>query len=237
MSKQLSVFCLILYPLLTTGFFVIGFFDRDGLYKWLLREDGPVEWGTAVMIILAGVFALGIAWRLKRLGRRGWLVIAVAMIAAILFLAGMEEVSYGQRLFGWESSEFFMEHSDQQETNLHNVAQTHLKNLGLRINKTRHFAALVMGAYGIAFPVLVWLFMGRVKRDALWRLAVPPLCLLPGFALGCHMTMFDWPTGYEEEIGETYLASCLLIVTRLAWVRLRPGAGLGGPGEEPGRDA
>jgi len=222
MSKRFPIFCLVLFPLLTAVFFLIGYFDPEGLYDRLLDEDGPVEWVTAVLIIVIGVIVLRIAWRLKRRGRGAWAVTATVLIALLIFLAGLEEISYGQRLFGWESSGFFMEHSDQQETNLHNVVQAYLKDLGLRVYKTRHFVALFMGAYGIALPMLWWVFMRSVGRDSLWRLVVPPLYLITGFALGCHMTLFDWPTGYEEEIGEAYLAVCVLIVACRVWLGLTP---------------
>ena len=39
----------------------------------------------------------------------------------MFFLAAGEEVSWGQRIFGWESTEFFMENNKQYETNFHNL--------------------------------------------------------------------------------------------------------------------
>ncbi len=220
---RLSLFLLGLYPMVTVVFFIAGYLDREGLYDRLLDEDGVVEWVTALTIMLTGLFALGVAWRLRRRGLgKPWAILAVLIVAGGCFLAGLEEISYGQRLFGWESNEFFVENSDQQETNIHNVVQAYLKDHGWPIYKTRHFLALGMGVYGLVLPMALWGIGRRPKRGTLGDLVVPPFYLAAGFALGCFFTIFDWPTGYEEEIGEAYLASCVLFMVGRAWIGLPP---------------
>lgn len=47
--------------------------------------------------------------------------LAVAFLALILFWMAMEEISWGQRIFGWETSDYFLENNMQGETNLHNL--------------------------------------------------------------------------------------------------------------------
>lgn len=42
--------------------------------------------------------------------------------AALLFVLGMEEISWMQRILEVESSEYFLQHNMQQETNLHNLS-------------------------------------------------------------------------------------------------------------------
>jgi peptidoglycan/LPS O-acetylase OafA/YrhL len=209
------------FLIVTAAFFVAGYLDRDGVYDWLTDEDGPVEWVTALVILVTGVLAVCVALRLKRRHPVPRLaVVAACVFALACLLAGMEEISYGQRIFGWESSEFFVENSSQPETNIHNVLQTYLMNQGWRIYKTRHFLSLAMGAYGLALPMMLWIVRRQPKPGTMCYLLVPPFYLAVGFALGCHFTLFDWPTGYEEEIGEAYLASCILIVVARAWVGL-----------------
>jgi len=45
----------------------------------------------------------------------------IAVLSIILFVMGMEEISWGQRIFQWQTSTYFSEHNVQGETNLHNL--------------------------------------------------------------------------------------------------------------------
>ncbi len=67
-----------------------------------------------------------------------------------LFAAG-EEISWGQRIFGVESSEFFIENNAQGETNLHNLVVGEKK-----INKIifSQLLFLVMFLYLLITPIL-----------------------------------------------------------------------------------
>ena len=80
------------------------------------REDGLVEYGTAILLAAAGVVLAALARRVG--GYRRWLL---ALYALAFVLAAGEEISWGQRIFGIESSEFFLENNRQGETNLHNL--------------------------------------------------------------------------------------------------------------------
>ena len=202
----------------TAVFFFIGLWDRDGLYDQLLSEDGPVEWIGALLILATCVSVLGLSIRLFKPPRRDVLLACgLLLFAALLFIAFMEEISYGQRLFGWESSEFFVEHSDQSETNLHNVMQAYLKEIGSPVYLTRHFLAIGMGFYGLVLPGLLWLIGRQPKRGSVADMLVPPLYLASGFVLGCFFLWFDWPTGIEEELGETYMIVLILVMSIRAW--------------------
>jgi len=83
-------------------------------------EDRLVENATAVFLFVA---ALVLLRRADGFARRGARVAAgLSLIYALLFVfASGEEISWGQRLFGWGTPEFFAEHNYQDETNLHNL--------------------------------------------------------------------------------------------------------------------
>jgi len=83
-------------------------------------EDRLVENATAVFLFAA---ALALLRRAGGFVRRGAHVAAgLCLIYALLFVfASGEEISWGQRLFGWGTPEFFSEHNYQDETNLHNL--------------------------------------------------------------------------------------------------------------------
>lgn len=87
------------------------------------REDGIVEYSTAILLFCASLALLGLA--LRNSGYRKGLL---ALYALAFFFAAGEEVSWGQRIFGWESGEFWQENNYQGETTLHNlvVGDVHL---------------------------------------------------------------------------------------------------------------
>ena len=143
--------------------------DPD-LYHQVVQEDGPVEWMTFWAFALAGILSL------VTLAREAWLAQPLRAIYLALFTLGalavaMEEISWGQRLIGYQPPERFLAENFQQELNLHNLADTETRKGVL--------TALLIG-FGIVFPVagrLPWLG----PQLAGWMLPVPSLALLPGF--------------------------------------------------------
>ena len=88
--------------------------------KGLTREDGFTEWLTVVFLVISMFWAGSRVWLLK--GKRGALLIGFySFVTLALFFVSGEEISWGQRIFGIESSEFFVENNAQGETNLHNL--------------------------------------------------------------------------------------------------------------------
>lgn len=83
-------------------------------------EDKLVEYGTALGLLIASGVLLRHAMSLSASGRRGAAAFTL-LYALMFFLAAGEEVSWGQRIFGWESGEFFQENNKQDETNFHNL--------------------------------------------------------------------------------------------------------------------
>ena len=54
--------------------------------------------------------------------RKQWAAVGLAAtFSLVLFVMGMEEISWGQRIFQWQTSAYFSEHNVQGETNLHNL--------------------------------------------------------------------------------------------------------------------
>lgn len=99
------------------------------LLRWLApaaypaweSETGPVELGTALLLLPAVAFSVAIVRRRAALPARAltaWFALAGA---GCLYLAG-EELSWGQHLIGWETPEWLATVNDQGETNLHNVS-------------------------------------------------------------------------------------------------------------------
>ena len=121
-------------------------------FAMVIREDGWVEYLTTLFLILAAVL-LGIhAVKSTRNGEgKKTLFFTLAMLMFI-FGAG-EEISWGQRLLGIETNEYFLEKNYQGEINLHN-----LEVGGVDINKLIFSKLLFIGLIGyfILMPLLAY---------------------------------------------------------------------------------
>ena len=82
------------------------------------REDGLVEYATAFLFLVAMGLLL-VAARRGESGRNHRIFLALIGIA--FFVIAMEEISWGQRILGWETGGWFGETNAQDETNLHNA--------------------------------------------------------------------------------------------------------------------
>src|SRR6056297_3093688 len=148
----------------TVGYYVTGLHDefRTGF----AIEDGPVEWGTAVCLLLSSLVLMRNA---RALRGRGTLALVMTLVYALaFFFAAGEEISWGYRLFHWDASEFFRENNAQGETNIHNLVMGDIK-----LVKTVFGGglSLVILLYLLVLP-LVYARVGAVARLA-DRLAIP----------------------------------------------------------------
>lgn len=98
--------------------------------QWLYMEDGPIENLTALSFAVAGIVML---WTIVRsLTGRSKPIPRVKLVAGGLFglallLVAMEEISWGQRIFGIETPELLTEVNTQQEFNVHNIFTDYFK--------------------------------------------------------------------------------------------------------------
>jgi hypothetical protein len=191
------------FPVLT-GIFVLLYFIRQEIYHLVIQEDHFVEWLTFFMLLASGLVSMLLALRIKH--KYGYQHGFFIFFSGFSVLAGFEEISWGQRIFGWETRGIFAEYSDQQEINLHNTMQ------GIFAVKTKHIALFVLFCYGVILP---WL-AAQQKSNFRWikkrQFIIPPNYLAPGFFIATLM-MLDLPTGREEEIGEFFYSICFLLMT------------------------
>ncbi len=104
----------------TLGSMATSYIDDDFFMSRLATEDGVIEWLTVLALAATSVVCIYRAITLR--GERSTLFIAMTFLLGAVFLFGAgEEISWGQRIFNTESSEFFQQHNAQGETNLHNL--------------------------------------------------------------------------------------------------------------------
>lgn len=201
--NRLRLFALGVFPVLMVVFAIMYFADPDFYYNITL-EDNLVEWLTFGGLFISGIISMFTAIKIKiKFNYTHWFFVLFSLFN---FLAGFEEISWGQRIFQYESGEFFTTYNDQQETNLHNTFQ------GMVGLKTKHIALIVLFIYGVVFPYLITKNKLRYKVITEKKFIVPPTFLIPGFLLSTIL-MIDKPTGNEEELGEFFYSLCFLIFT------------------------
>lgn len=128
--------------------------DPSLLYR-ATREDGVVEWITvASMLVLALLVArrlLPPPAALPRLYRAaGWTLVGLALAAV------GEEISWGQRLLGFETGETMKAVNLQHETNLHNLIPGPL------------FNGLIVFTLGIGFVLIPTIWRKSSSTPPLW---------------------------------------------------------------------
>ncbi|MBS3993729.1 MAG: hypothetical protein KGZ87_08435 [Bacteroidetes bacterium] len=134
--------------------FIIGIYtsntDLNYFENVFAREDGSIEYGTAFLLLCISLLQLYRFQALQRYKGFIWKLGTLFFIAIFFFGAG-EEISWGQRIFGIESSAYFLENNAQQETNLHNMVVGETK-----INKLifSQLLTLILVIYLIVLPIL-----------------------------------------------------------------------------------
>jgi hypothetical protein len=193
---------LYLFPALTVLFAALYLID-EALYRSVIKEDSVAEWLTFAFLIAAGVLSLIIASGIRRKHR--YLHLFFILFFGFNLLAGLEEISWGQRVFEVETTGVFHEYSDQNEINLHNTFQ------GLFHIKTKHIALLVLFIYGSILPGLMRNSNPQYGKFPSRQFIIPPMFLRGGFTIGAIL-MLDFQTGHEEEIGELFFSICFFIM-------------------------
>lgn len=140
------------YSFLTIIFILslyFGFTNPEYFNSKFAVEDGFVEYVTSIMLLLISILCL---YRLVTCKNKSALwKFGTLMFVIIFFFGAGEEISWGQRIFNIESSEYFIENNAQAETNLHNLVVG-----GKKINKIifSQLLMVVMVLYLIVAPVL-----------------------------------------------------------------------------------
>lgn len=123
---------LIALPILAVVLAMINAFLPDiGI---LVRTDDRNFWQRPAIIIkmllqlIAGGFFISIIPRLIK-QKKILPIVVVSMFVLILFVMAGEEISWGQRIFQWETTGYFADNNMQSETNLHNISTQLFQNV------------------------------------------------------------------------------------------------------------
>jgi len=142
-------------------------------YKAYASEDGIVETLQVVAYAVALVYTVRLARRLAATGAPR-LVVALygALALGLVFMVG-EELSWGQRLFGWGTPADLVEANKQAETNLHNI---------YGVGATFKWLQMVVAGYGAVLPFLVGSGRPLARYRSVTEWIVPHWALVVFFA-------------------------------------------------------
>lgn len=132
-------------------------------------EDGLVEWLTVCWLLLTSILCIKRFVTLQ--GKRPKFFLAMLLIFSALFIFGAgEEISWGQRLFNVQSSDFFQTHNAQGETNLHNLVVS-----GKKINKMIFglLLGIIIGVYCLILPTLARKYKPVMKLVQKFAIPIP----------------------------------------------------------------
>ncbi len=142
-----------------------------GLFHWMIDEDSLLETIQVVLISATSGILAWVSAQLIRTGRRAMAALYVLLALGTFFVAG-EEISWGQRIFGWRTPEALEVINAQQEISVHNIHGFHQLFI---------YAVMLGGLYGTVAP-LVGLALSPARRwSVTGSLVIPPLCLIPAF--------------------------------------------------------
>ena len=155
-------------------------------YYAFAQEDRFLEWLTFWAFLAAAVvFVRNAAVDRGLRGGLPWFAVGLGLFCGFV---AFEEISWGQRLFGYRPPDYFLKENFQQELNLHNIVGTDLRMLGMQV---------VLVGYGVVLA-LICAIPGVARVASKWRVVAPPPALVPAFGLSA--IVYAWyPADFTGE--------------------------------------
>ncbi len=169
-------FILLLFYFVMCGTFIIWILRDYERLPDLTREDGIMEYLCALFYGIAAAMFLYLCWHiLPDKGHPGWGKLFYLGFFLLFFVVMMEEISWGQRIFGIATPENMREINYQDETTIHNIGGS-FEDIYFTVLGVFLFVITIM------FPVLK-AFHGRFSRFiSSNRIPVVDSMLVAGFA-------------------------------------------------------
>ncbi len=177
-------------------------------FSHVIREDGWVEYLTFFFLVLGAVI-LGVnAVKAIKAGNKKQILFNVLACLFFVFGAG-EEISWGQRIFGIQTGEYFMHYNYQGETNLHN-----LEFGGVDLNKFifSKLMFVVLVGYFVILPWLTCKTKWVYKQVVDYGVPIPRLHhVIVMFAVNIFIPVFIH-LKKESELHELALAGIMFLI-------------------------
>ncbi|MCG8671259.1 MAG: hypothetical protein MI867_17775 [Pseudomonadales bacterium] len=159
-------------------------------------ENGPYEVATALILLFGGIALIIKAIANK--APKNLLTLAQVSLGFLCIVGAGEEISWGQHWLQFESSDFFQQHNQQQETNLHNLMDPVLFSTLINI--------VIYGGFTL-IPFLHWAFPNNPMSQKLQEKKL--LTFMPGIRVAIFLMLANCFHGWL--IPATYSDSIVLI--------------------------
>ncbi len=165
-------------------------------FGYLLMEDLPPEWFEFFCLAMAAWLWAKAA--LRRVREKAWLGAALCALMGSLsaFIAG-EEISWGQRIFGYETPAYFAHRNVQHELTVH--------NLGRLLVDPRTAGIFLTLGYGIGVPLLALLLPPFRRVLSTLHVPTPNIGGMACFGLAAWLMTMPF-TATDDEVGEVFFA-------------------------------
>ena len=198
----------IVFVLMLTGI-IAALVNKTWFEQKYVVEDGFIEDLTLIPLAVLAIASLTYIIRYARKKNVWFILIYLGIAAGSIFILG-EEISWGQRIFHFKTSEYFEEHNSQDEINIHNLVIE-----GEKLNKII-FTDAVVGAlviYLIGFPLIYNRnnkFKSFVDKSAI---PLPRLYQIIGCALvfGLSFLTFDSKGAELLEFGGCFMFMLIVL--------------------------
>jgi glucan phosphoethanolaminetransferase (alkaline phosphatase superfamily) len=212
-DSPVAVRLLVLAPLAFLAGYATVRVGAPDLVPRLIKEDGALEYLQVLLYATAACFSLLVAVRSHSSLFR-WVFAVFGLACA---LVALEEMSWGERLLGFDPPESIRDLNTQGEMNLHNLAP---------VQRFLHLAYILAGLVaGLGWRVAAGLPDGRLRR---YLGAILPdwysvLFFLPVAVFYAYMEIIGFPTigwlrSQDQEVFETLFAGGCVVFT---WTRLQ----------------
>lgn len=201
-----------IFPLVLLGsFFILYNILSERVYWWLEQEDGINETIQFICFITASYISFRNAKKMFVLNTK-WFSIIFLFALGLLFIA-IEEISWGQRIFGIETSEWLKNNNYQQEISIHNITPT-----GFLSWFNLHDLFILVGLYG---GLMHLIFPHGANHNAQLRDIIVPkkkysLYFLPTGIFYIYFEYFNrlgiYVIGSHQEVVELILSIGFLLI-------------------------
>jgi len=169
-ALQWALFSLVVLTATTALFFI----DVNA-YEVFAKEDGVAENLSFVFYAASGLIILMAAYKNSYQQVRGILPVLLGLF--FIVVAG-EEISWGQRLFGFDTPESMAEGNTQGEFNFHNLSVIDKNDSFLNQHTLLNVFVLLNG---VVFPVLYYFFLEFRSLVSHFKFPIIPIACAPVF--------------------------------------------------------
>ncbi len=151
-------------------------FFKPAIVEKMGKEDGLFEWATFFYLFAASAVFFILSVKSKN--------IFFLMLFVVLLLGAGEEISWGQRIFNYQTPEIIRQKNIQQEFNIHNLEVFNtLKSNGLeshglqRLTELNFLFKVFTICFGMVLPVSVFHIKFFRKPAYRWKFPIPPISI------------------------------------------------------------